>query len=80
MPRTKVEVLRKGSSRRDEVGDRAATGGTYRAIERGTRYNVEAGGISKAWPHTPAHVLGRGHIERTKVRTLVLSICFHSGG
>lgn len=137
IPRTKVEALRKGPSRRDEVRDRAI----YRAKERGARYNVEAGGISKAWPHTPAHVylpigsrasigvsassypLGsinislctfasiprvkksssqsswigripyenehsckaslyetRGHKKRTKVRTLVLSICFHSGG
>ena len=137
IPRTKVEALRKGPSRRDEVRDRAIC----RAKERGARYNVEAGGISKAWPHTPAHLylpigsrastdvsassyplgsinislstfasipgveksssqsswIGRipyenehfckaslyesiGHIERTKVRTLVLSICFHSGG
>ena len=137
IPRTKVEALRKGPSRRDEIRDRAIC----RAKERGARYNVEAGGISKAWPHTPAHVylpigsrasigvsassypLGsinislstfasiprveksssqsswigripyenehsrkvslyetRGHKKRTKVRTLVLSICFHSGG
>ena len=52
IPRTKVEALRKGPSRRDEVRDRAIC----RAKERGARYNVEAGGISKAWPHTPAHV------------------------
>ena len=137
IPRTKVEALRKGPSRRDEVRDRAI----YRAKERGARYNVEAGGISKAWPHTPAHVYlpigsrasigasassyplasinislstfasiprvekslaasswigripyenahprkvslyeARGHKKRTKVRTLVLFLCFHSGG
>ena len=52
IPRTKVEALRKGPSRCDEVRDRAI----YRAKERGARYNVEVGGISKAWPHTPAHV------------------------
>ena len=46
IPRTKVEALRKGPSRRDEVRDRAI----YRAKERGARYNVEAGGISTAWP------------------------------